>query len=158
MAKTNKCPAIRVVMMPSDTNGLGSIFGGVILSHIDLAGAVEARSICDNRIVTRFMRSVQFTKPVKVGDVLTCWATVTKIGKTSITTEVEVQAQRPGGFVPVTKATVVYVAIDEHGKKTEVKLLPGVRRKLRGCLVGCGHDKARTSTGGRAAKKPSARR
>ena len=138
MKDRSTCPATRVVMMPRDTNGMGNIFGGVILSHIDLAGAVEARSICQNRIVTVSMKEVVFKKPVHVGDVLTCWAEVTRIGKTSITTHVDVEVERGGEIIAVTEATVVYVAVDDNGKPTPVQVYPGKRvcRKRR-CQQGC---------------------
>jgi len=123
------CPATRVVMMPRDTNGMGNIFGGVILSHIDLAGAVGARHVCSNRIVTVAMKEVVFKKPVQVGDLLTCWAEVTRVGRTSIEVhvEVEVQRNRDGETIPVTEATVTYVAVDEKGRPTPIQLYEGVK-------------------------------
>ena len=121
MKKMRKgCPAIRVVMFPKDINGAGNIFGGVILSHIDVAGAVAARKICSHRIVTVSAKEVEFKKPVHVGDILTCWAEVTAVGTTSITTKVWVEADRDGKFVPVTEAEVVYVAVDKAGKSIPV--------------------------------------
>jgi acyl-CoA thioesterase YciA len=139
MKSQSRCPATRVVMLPKDTNGMGNIFGGVILSHIDLAGAVAAREACSNRLVTVCMEQVIFKKPVHVNDVLTCWAKVTKIGKTSITTQVEVEVQRNGEVIPVTEATVVYVAVDEEGRPTPVQRY---RKPRSNCKSGtCGTSK-----------------
>ncbi|MBZ0185867.1 MAG: hypothetical protein K8F91_06395 [Candidatus Obscuribacterales bacterium] len=108
------CPAIRVVMFPKDTNGAGNIFGGVILSHIDVAGAVAASDICSHRLVTVSFKEAEFKKPVHVKDILTCWAEVTDIGASSITTKVWVEVKRKGEMIPVTQAEVVYVAVDEN--------------------------------------------
>ncbi len=121
MKKSRKgCPAIRVVMFPKDTNGAGNIFGGVILSHIDVAGAVAARSICSHRIVTVSAKEVEFKKPVHIGDILTCWAEVNEVGETSITTKVWVEAERNGKLIPVTEAEVVYVAVNQAGRPIPV--------------------------------------
>ncbi len=121
MKKSRKgCPAIRVVMFPKDTNGAGNIFGGVILSHIDVAGAVAARSICSHRIVTVSAKEVEFKKPVHIGDILTCWAEVTEVGETSITTKVWVEAERNGKLIPVTEAEVVYVAVNKEERPIPV--------------------------------------
>lgn len=162
MRKHSNCPATRVVMMPSDTNGMGNIFGGVILSHIDLAGAVEARTVCSNRIVTVCMKEVVFKKPVHVNDILTCWAEVTKIGTTSVTTVVHVEVERNGKFIPVTEATVIYVAVDGRGKPTPVKLLPGAsRNKPAGyCRTRCAKPRCGASPCGKktAGKASSTRR
>lgn len=122
MKRKSNCPAIRVVMMPKDTNPMGNIFGGVLSSLIDQAGAVAAQSICSNRVVTVCMDKIEFKRPVHVGDVLTCWAKVTRVGNTSMTTHVEVEVQRNGEIIPVTEGTIVYVAVDENGQKTPVKL------------------------------------
>ena len=116
-------PAIRVAMMPSDTNVHGTIFGGVILSHIDQAGAIAARANAPERVVTVCMREVEFHKPVYVGDIVSYYAWVTGTGRTSITTRVEVIAERfrPSGTkVNVTDAEVVYVSVDDHGEKVPV--------------------------------------
>ena len=77
------CPAIRVMMMPRDTNAHGTIFGGVILSYLDQAGAIEARRHCGDRVVTVAMNSVEFKQPVFVGDVLSFYAETVQIGRTS---------------------------------------------------------------------------
>ncbi len=127
------CPALRVVMMPGDTNPAGNIFGGHILSLIDMAGAVETQRICRNRFVTVCMQEVVFKKPVRVGDVLTCWARVTRIGTTSITTAVDVEAERNGRIIPVTTATVVYVAVND--RERPVALRPRKGHRKDGCCL-----------------------
>ncbi len=153
--KHNSCPAIRVAMMPRDTNGMGDIFGGVIMSHVDLAGASAARSVCDNRIVTRVC-TVEFHKPVLVNDFLTLWGRVEKIGTTSITVKVAVESERNGEYTPVGEATLVFVAVDENRKPTTVKLRKGVRRPRAAAE---GKVVCRTKCGGKcAAKKPAAKR
>lgn len=118
-------PAIRVRMMPADTNPHGTIFGGVLLSYIDQAGAVEAARHTHYKLVTVAMREVVFHQPVHVGDLVSFYATVTRAGRTSLTTQIEVVATRLTGTttedVDVTEAEVVYVAIDEHGKPRPLK-------------------------------------
>lgn len=124
MSSKSKCPTTRVVMMPRDTNGMGNIFGGVILSHIDLAGSVAARDVCSagvQRVVTVAMKEVVFKKPVHVGDLLICNVEVTKIGTTSITTHVEVEVKRGRKTIPVTEADVVYVAVNKLGRPIPVR-------------------------------------
>jgi acyl-CoA thioesterase YciA len=117
-------PAIRVVMMPRDANYLGTIFGGVILSSLDLAGAVEAHQHSDRKLVTVAMHEVKFIAPVFVGDLVSFYTKAVKIGNTSITVRVTVEATRalaPHETVRVTQAEVVYVAIDEAGKPVPVQ-------------------------------------
>lgn len=112
-------PAIRVSMMPKDTNGLGTIFGGIILSYIDQAGAIAAHHIAPGRLVTVAMREVVFHHPVFVGDLVSLYAEVTKTGRTSVTTRVTVEAERPGPHaakVKVTEAEVVYVQVDDKNR------------------------------------------
>lgn len=112
-------PAIRVMMMPAHTNALGTIFGGQLLSLIDQAGAIGAQRLGIPRVVTVAMREVEFHQPVRVGDLVSCYATITAIGRTSVTTSVKVTARRPdalGGCVDVTEAEVVYVQVDQEGK------------------------------------------
>ena len=117
----NSNPAIRVVMMPHMTNPQGTIFGGVILSYIDQAGATEAvRKTNHRRFVTVAMREVVFHEPVFVGDLVSFYAEVTKIGNTSITVKVCVESARfrdSQEIVNVTEAEVIYVAVDEHFNK-----------------------------------------
>ncbi len=109
-------PAIRVLMMPRDTNAHGTIFGGVILSYIDQAGAIEARRQGSQFMVTVSMDKVVFHEPVFVGDLVSFWTETLRIGNTSITVKVTVEAIRggdPGKRVLVTEAQVVYVNVGE---------------------------------------------
>jgi acyl-CoA thioesterase YciA len=117
-------PTLRVTMLPRDTNAFGTIFGGVILSHIDLAGGLAARQHAARKFVTKAMREVAFIAPVYVGDVVSFYAEVTRAGRTSLTVRVEVEAERfsaPGTRVRVTEAEVIFVAIDENGKAVPIK-------------------------------------
>jgi len=110
--------------MPRDANHLGTIFGGVILSSLDLAGAVEAHQHWDGKLVTAAMHEVKFIAPVFVGDLVSFYTETLKIGRTSISVRVTVEAKRaraPHQTVRVTHAEVVYVAIDEAGKPTPVR-------------------------------------
>jgi acyl-CoA thioesterase YciA len=110
-------PAIRVLMMPRDTNAHGTIFGGVILSYIDQAGAIEARRQGCHLMVTVSMDKIVFHEPVQVGDLVSFWTDTLRIGRTSITTRVIVDAIRNGGErVTVTEAQVVYVNVGEDRK------------------------------------------
>ena len=111
-----KCPAIRLVMFPADTNPAGNIFGGIILSHIDVAGAIAARLHSKHRMVTVCMKEVVFQKPVKVGDILTCWTDVVKVGRTSVTVKIRVEAERQGEVIHVTDGEAIYVAVDNDDK------------------------------------------
>ncbi|HEY3306679.1 MAG TPA: acyl-CoA thioesterase [Candidatus Binatia bacterium] len=117
-------PTLRVTMLPRDTNARGTIFGGVILSHIDLAGAIAARQHAARDYVTRSMHEVGFIAPVYIGDVVSFYAAVAREGRTSLTIRVEVEAERfsePGRRVRVTEAEVIYVAIDGNGKATPIR-------------------------------------
>ena len=129
MSKPSRCPgsettgpvqpAIRVIMMPKDTNALGTIFGGIILSYIDQAGAVEATRHGAGRVVTVAMREVEFHSPVFVGDLVSFFTETTRLGRTSITVRVVVEAERRArgsGRVKVTEAEVVYVHVDERNQ------------------------------------------
>jgi acyl-CoA thioesterase YciA len=119
-----RMPAIKVLLLPKDTNALGTIFGGVILSHIDLASAVEARKTAAHRYVTKAMREVEFHAPVFLGDIVNFYTETVRVGRTSITVKVEVVAERWGGGrgedVKVTEAEVVLVAIGANGQPTPV--------------------------------------
>ncbi len=117
-------PAIRVLMMPRDTNAHGTIFGGVILSYIDQAGAIEARRQGLKMMVTVSMDKVVFHAPVFVGDLVSFWTETLRIGNTSITTKVVVEAIRggdPGQKVLVTEAQVVYVNMGEDRKPAPIR-------------------------------------
>jgi acyl-CoA thioesterase YciA len=113
--------AIRLTMMPRDTNAHGTIFGGVILSYIDVAGGVEAvRHTGHDRFVTVAMKEVIFHQPVFVGDLVSFYATTTRLGNTSITIKVIVESERFGSrgqSVRVTEAEVVYVAVNQNREK-----------------------------------------
>lgn len=118
-------PAIKVLLLPKDTNALGTIFGGVILSHIDLASAVEARKSGSHRYVTKAMHAVEFHQPVFLGDIVNFFTETLRIGRTSITVRVTVVAERwgagQGEQVKVTEAEVVLVAVDQSGQPTPIK-------------------------------------
>ena len=120
----NSDPAIRVAMLPRDTNAQGTIFGGVILSYIDMAGAIEAhRHTGMDRFVTVAMREVIFHAPVFIGDLVSFYAETLKIGTTSIAVRVVVETERYGGpseRVRVTEAEVIYVAVDREQRKTKI--------------------------------------
>jgi len=113
--------AIRITMMPRDTNAHGTVFGGIILSYIDIAGGVEAvRHTHHDRFVTVAMKEVIFHEPVFVGDLVSFYAQTVKLGNTSITISVVVEAERFGSHgqsVRVTEAEVIYVAINQYREK-----------------------------------------
>lgn len=119
-------PAIRITLLPRDTNSAGTIFGGVILSYIDMAGAIEAhRHTRMDRFVTVAMREVIFHKPVFVGDLVSFYSETVRVGTTSITVRVVVEAERVASSserVRVTEAEVVYVAVDANRQKTKISL------------------------------------
>lgn len=122
--RPNQRPAIRVMMMPRDTNALGTIFGGIILSYIDQAGAVEAHRLCHGILVTVAMHAVEFHQPVFVGDLVSFYADVLEVGRTSIKVKVVVEAERRirgTGRVTVTQAEVAYVHVDRDGKPTPIE-------------------------------------
>jgi acyl-CoA thioesterase YciA len=117
-------PAIRVVLMPKDTNAHGTIFGGVILSYIDIAAAIEVRKHTLKKIVTKAMHEVVFVAPVFVGDIVSFYTELVRIGRTSITIKVRVEADRamnPGERARVTEAEVVYVAVGEDRRPTPIR-------------------------------------
>ena len=122
---TERIPAIKVILLPRDTNAMGTIFGGVILSHVDLASAVEARKAAPHRYVTKAMREVEFHEPVFLGDIVSFYTETLRIGRTSITVKVSVEAERWGAGrgerVKVTEAEVVLVAVDEHGRPRPIR-------------------------------------
>ncbi len=114
-------PSIRVVMMPKDTNAHGTIFGGVILSYIDQAAAVEAKRNGGGFIVTVAMREVVFHGPVNVGDLVSFYTRLVRIGRTSITVAVEVRAQSQDADRRVTEAEVTFVNLDENRKPLPIE-------------------------------------
>lgn len=125
---TRRDPAIRVSLLPRDTNALGSIFGGIILSYIDQAGAVEGHRHCQGRLVTVAMREVEFHSPVFVGDLVSFYAETLSVGRTSMTVKVVVEAERRGPqreIVKVTEAEVVYVQVDESYRPVPIPARDG---------------------------------
>jgi acyl-CoA thioesterase YciA len=141
---TDRVPAIRVLLLPKDTNAYGTIFGGVILSHIDLASAIEARKVAPHHYVTKAMREVEFHEPVHLGDIVSFYTQTVRIGRTSVTVRVLVEAERwgevpdlarglahqraaattaagHGEIVKVTEAEVVLVAVGIDGRPVPVR-------------------------------------
>jgi len=119
--------AVKVVMMPRDTNPFGTIFGGVLLSYIDQAGAVGAwheiqrQGWEGNPLVTVALNGVEFHQSVFVGDIVSFWTQVQRVGTTSITVHVSVELERGGQVLRVTEAEVVYVAIDPNSAERRPK-------------------------------------
>ena len=115
-----RMPVLRVPARPRDANMGGTIFGGWIMSHVDIAGSIPALERAKGAVVTRAVDSFEFKKPVFIGDLVSCYADIVSTGKSSINVRVEVYAERMRkgvtDCVKVTEATLVYVAIDEHGK------------------------------------------
>ncbi len=117
-------PVIRVPAHPADINPGGSIFGGWIMSYVDIAGSEPAYLRAKGPVVTRAVDSFEFKKPVYVGDMISCFAEVVKEGRTSVTVKVEVFAERASGgeveVIRVTEAQLVYVAIDSQHKPRQL--------------------------------------
>jgi acyl-CoA thioesterase YciA len=109
-------PTLRVIPMPADANHTGDIFGGWIMAQVDLAGAVPAMRVAQGRVATVAVNSFVFKQPVLVGDIVSLYADVVRIGRTSIQVSVEVYAQHRGSpdGVKVTEAVLTYVAVDEN--------------------------------------------
>jgi len=107
--------AIRVMATPADTNASGDIFGGWLMSQVDIAGSIIARRRANGRIVTVAVDSFQFHQPVFVGDLISCYASITRVGRTSLTVNVKAYAERQGTThesIQVTEADLTYVAVD----------------------------------------------
>jgi acyl-CoA thioesterase YciA len=120
---TGREPVLRVMPAPADVNINGDVFGGWIMSHADIAGAVVATRRARGRIATVAVKEFVFAEPVMVGDLLSFYVDLVRVGRTSITVTVEVYAQRRPGLtdvVKVTQATFTYVAIDERGRPRPV--------------------------------------
>jgi acyl-CoA thioesterase YciA len=109
---------IRTIAMPADTNPNGDIFGGWLMSQMDLGAAIYARNLSRSRVTTIAVDGMTFLNPVYVGDIVSCHATLIKVGRTSMRIAVDVWAQRTKGgeLVRVTEGVFTYVAIDDHGK------------------------------------------
>jgi acyl-CoA thioesterase YciA len=118
-------PSIRVMMMPRDTNGAGTIFGGVILSYIDQAGSVEAGKHAARTFVTVAVKEVEFLEPVYVGDIISLYTKTVRVGRTSVTVQVDVYAHHytapDSGSVKVTSAELTYVAVDDRRRPVPIK-------------------------------------
>ncbi|HYD55372.1 MAG TPA: acyl-CoA thioesterase [Burkholderiales bacterium] len=115
----DKHAALRVVPMPADANQNGDIFGGWIMSQVDIAGGIVAGRIARGRVATVAVKEFVFKQPVQIGDVLSFYAEVVRVGRTSVTVNVEVFAERRPSdptVVKVTEATLTYVAIDSNGR------------------------------------------
>lgn len=116
-------PTLRLMTMPSDLNPNGDVFGGWVMSQVDIAGGIAAMRRARGRVATVAVNAFQFKQPISVGDVVSFYATITKVGRTSITLDVAVYAER-NFFKPitvkVTEAVLTYVAIDASGEKREV--------------------------------------
>ena len=121
---TDRELVLKVIPMPADCNANGDIFGGWVMAQVDLAGSVLPVRVVGGRIATVAVKEFIFKQPVRVGDLLSFYARLSRIGRTSISVEVECFAERAfshGQFVKVTEATVTYVAIDENGQPTPIK-------------------------------------
>jgi acyl-CoA thioesterase YciA len=121
-AQPARAPALRTLAMPADANPNGDIFGGWVMAQMDLAGSVPATERARGRIATVAMDGLRFHKPVFVGDLVSCYAEIVRIGTTSITVHVETWATRrfDTTAVKVTEGTLVYVAIDDDGRPRAV--------------------------------------
>jgi acyl-CoA thioesterase YciA len=124
---TDKELVLKVIPMPADTNGNGDIFGGWVMAQVDLAGSVVPARYVDGRMATVAVNEFIFKHPVRVGDILSFYAGVTRIGRTSITVQVEVFAETyraQGRYVKVTEASLTYVAIDDQGRPRPIPRRP----------------------------------
>jgi acyl-CoA thioesterase YciA len=120
---THKELVLKVIPMPADCNANGDIFGGWVMAQVDLAGSVLPARVVRGRMATVAVNEFIFKQPVRVGDILSFFSEITRIGNTSVTVKVEVYAERfrsQGSYVKVTEASVTYVAIDDNGKPMAV--------------------------------------
>ena len=122
MAESRRDPIVRTVPQPADMNGNGDIFGGWVLSQMDVAGGALAAKVARGRVATVAITAMTFVEPIKVGDMVSIYGEVEKIGRTSITIDLETVVQRRTGTtdIRVTHGTFVFVAIDEEGKPRAV--------------------------------------
>ena len=116
-------PAVRTLAMPADANASGDIFGGWLLSQMDIAGGIAAHGLARGRVATVAVEAMEFQLPVYVGDLVSCYAETTRVGRTSITVHVETEARRrnTGETIKVTEGIFVYVALDKNGRPRPVK-------------------------------------
>ena len=120
---TDKELVLKMIPMPADCNANGDIFGGWVMAQVDMAGSVIPARYVDGRMATVAVNQFIFKQPVKVGDILSFFSSVTRIGTTSITVQVEVYAERfraQGHYIKVTEASLTYVAIDDFGKPRKI--------------------------------------
>ena len=120
---TDKELVLKVIPMPADCNANGDIVGGWVMAQVDLAGSVIPARYAQGRMATVAVNQFVFKQPVRIGDILSFFSSLTRIGRTSITVQVEVYAERfraQGVYVKVTEASVTYVAIDDLGQPREV--------------------------------------
>ena len=121
---TDEQLVLKVIPLPKDVNGNGDIFGGWVMAQVDLAGAVIAAPVADGRMATVAVNEFIFKQPVRVGDILSFFGKLVRIGRTSITVKIEVYAEHfraQGRYTKVTEASLTYVAIDDAGKPREVR-------------------------------------
>lgn len=121
---TDEQLVLKVIPLPKDVNGNGDIFGGWVMAQVDLAGAVIAAPVADGRMATVAVNEFIFKQPVRVGDILSFFGKLVRIGRTSITVKIEVYAEHfraQGKYTKVTEASLTYVAIDDAGKPREVR-------------------------------------
>jgi acyl-CoA thioesterase YciA len=113
---------MRTLAMPADTNSAGDIFGGWLMSQMDIAGEITARQRARARVVTVAIDGMEFIQPVFVGDVVSCYTQIIRVGRSSLTIHIEAEAMRgiSGKRVKVTEGTFVYVALDENGRPSPV--------------------------------------
>ena len=129
VAIQQKEPFLKVIPMPADCNANGDIFGGWVMAQVDLAGSVIPARYTQGRMATVAVNEFIFKQPVRIGDILSFFSSLTRIGRTSITVKVEVYAERyhaQGQYIKVTEASLTYVAIDDNGKPREVPKPPSV--------------------------------
>ena len=123
----NKVPSIRAVAMPADTNPSGDIFGGWVLSQMDLAGSVLARQFAKKRVTTVAVEKMRFHKPIMIGDIVSFYTEVSKTGNTSITIDIVTMVNRKDDklgedqAIKVTEGKFVYVSIDSNGNPIKIK-------------------------------------
>jgi acyl-CoA thioesterase YciA len=126
---TDEKLVLKVIPMPRDVNANGDIFGGWVMAQVDMAGAVIAAIYAKGRMATVAVNEFVFKQPVRVGDILSFYGKLVRIGRTSITVKIEVYAEHfnaQGSYTKVTEALLTYVALDEHGKPREVPKPVGV--------------------------------
>ncbi len=121
---TNMELVLKVIPMPADCNASGDIFGGWVMAQVDLAGSVIPMQQAQGRVATVAVNEFVFKQPVRLGDILSFYASLTRIGRTSIAVKVEVYAERfgtKGKYMKVTEASLTYVAIDDQGRPRQVQ-------------------------------------